>query len=145
MEWSERFKKEQEPDLEQVAEYIGSPLWRELCGFLETNYEIRPKVEYGTCSGAPGWNLKYRKSGRALCTLYPNRGFFTCLICIGPKEEMEAELVLTLCCPYTRELYQKSRPMNATRWLMLDITSEDVLEDAKRLLSVRAKQKGKQA
>lgn len=141
MAWNERYTKTDEPALAQIAEYIGSPLWRELCDFAEASYGTRPSVEYSTCSGAPGWNVKYRAGGRALCTLYPHSGFFTCLICIGTKEAMEAELVLSACCSYTRELYQKARPMNGTRWLMIDVTSEDVLKDVKELLLVRSKPK----
>ncbi len=143
MAWSEQYTKAYEPALTQIAEHIGSPLWRELCSFVETGYDTLPKIEYSICSGAPGWNVKYKKSGRALCTLYPHEGFFTCLICIGAKEVMEAELVLTTCCSYTQELFQKSRPMNDTRWLMIDVMSREILEDVKRLLCIRAKPKQK--
>ncbi|NCC69035.1 MAG: DUF3788 domain-containing protein [Clostridia bacterium] len=145
MTWSEQNTKADEPALTQIAEYIGSPLWQELCGFVEMSYGTLPKVEYSTCSGAPGWNVKYKKNGRALCTLYPHKGFFTCLICIGAKEAMEAELVLSACLPYTRELYQKAKPFSNTRWLMIDVTSEAILEDVKRLLYVRAKPKQKRS
>lgn len=143
MAWCKRYPKTDEPDLARITEYIGSPLWRELCGFVESGYAAKPKVEYSMCSGAPGWNVKYRAGGRSLCTLYPHEGFFTCLVCIGAREAMEAEIVLSACCPYTRELYQKARPVNDTRWLMIDVTSSAVLEDVKSLLSVRVKPKQK--
>jgi hypothetical protein len=123
MEWSRQYTKTMEPALKQIAEYIGSPLWQELCGFLETGYSTLPKVEYSICSGAPGWNVKYKKGGRALCTLYPHEGFFTCLICIGTKEVTECELLLSDCCSYVQELFLKAKPMNDTRWLMIDVTS----------------------
>lgn len=139
MMWSEHYPKAVKPALEQISEYIGGPLWQELCGFVETVYGILPKVEYSMCSGARGWNVKYKKAGRSLCTLYPHEGFFTCLVCIGSKELMEGELVLTACSSYTRELYQKTKPFNGTRWLMIDVTSQDTLDDVKRLLCVRAK------
>jgi len=141
MTWNNKYPQAVKPALIQIAQYIGSPFWQELCGFVEATYASQPKVEYSTCSGAPGWNVKYRAGGRALCTLYPHEGFFTCLVCIGAKEAMEAELVLSACCDYTRGLYQKARPLNDTRWLMIDVTSEAVLEDVKRLLYVRAKPK----
>lgn len=141
MTWYERYPKAQAPALEQIAEHIGSPLWGELRGFVETTYGFEPRIAYSTCSGAPGWNIKYGKGGRALCTLYPHEGFFTCLICIGGREAMEAELVLTACSAYTRELYQRAKPYNGTRWLMLDVTSRDVLEDVERLFFVRIKPK----
>ncbi len=133
------------PALNQIAEHIGSPLWQDLIAFVETTYEVLPNVEYSRCSGARGWNVKYRKGSRALCTLYPHEDFFTCLICIGDRERMEAELVLTACCPYTRELYQKTKAFHGALWLMIDVTSRDILEDVKRLLCVRVKQKRIQA
>lgn len=143
MVWSEQYTKTDEPALTQIAEYIGSPLWKALCGFVETSFGTLPKLEYSMCSGAPGWNVKYRTGSRALCTLYPHAGFFTCLICIGGREMMEAELVLTACSPYTRELYQKTKAFNGTRWMMIDVTSHVILEDVKRLLYVRTKPKQK--
>jgi hypothetical protein len=144
MAWSEQYTKADEPALTQIAKYIGSPLWQELCGFLETNYGTLPKVEYSMCSGARGWNVKYKKGSRSLCTLYPHEGFFTCLVCIGPKEVMEAELVLTACSAYTQELFRKAGAVNDTRWMMIDVTSRNILEDAKRLIFVREKPKPKQ-
>ena len=71
MTWSEKYTQEFQPDLNAVAEYINSPLWTELLGFLEETYGVTPKIEYSKCSGAPGWNVKFKKGGRALCT---NRG-----------------------------------------------------------------------
>ena len=141
MTWESRYPQAVQPDLTQIAEFIGSPLWSELIGFIETNYATEPSVEYSTCQGAPGWNVKYKKGGRALCTLYPREGFFICLICIGQKELNEAELLLTTCSSYTQELFHNAKPYNGTRWLMMDVTSSSVLEDVKRLLFTRAKPK----
>jgi hypothetical protein len=114
-------------------------MWQDFCGYVEAGYGVKPLVEYSMCSGAPGWNVKYKKGGRSLCTLYPREGYFTCLVCIGAKEVLEAELMLPICTAYTRGLYEKARPVNGTRWLMVDVTGEDILEDAKRLLLVREK------
>jgi len=89
MNWNELYPKARQPDLPAVSDYIGNPLWEELRGHLESTYDVLPTVEHSICSGAPGWNLKYKKSGRALCTLYPAQGFFTCLVSVGSKEAME--------------------------------------------------------
>ena len=69
MEWSRRFPQNVQPNLEQIAAFAGTPLWAELCTWLETEWNVRPLVQYSSCSGAKGWNVKYRKSGRAVCTL----------------------------------------------------------------------------
>lgn len=141
MTWDQRYARGEQPALEQIARYISSPLWQDLRDFVESAYGVAPLIEYSICSGARGWNVKYKKGGRALCTLYPHEGFFTCLVCIGSREAAQAELVLTVCAAYTRNLYEKTSLFNGARWLMIDITGAEILADVKRLLAVRMKPK----
>ena len=141
MSWNEQFPKEREPSLAGIADYIGNPLWGNLCAHLESAYNVRPRIEHSVCSGAPGWNVKYKKGGRSLCTLYPGEGFFTALVCIGQKEQGEAELLLPSLSPKLRELYQNANPLNGTRWLMIDVTDETILENVKLLIGIRAKKR----
>ena len=142
MSWFQRYPKSQQPTLEQISEYIESPLWGELCRWAEQSYRIEPKVEHSTCSGAPGWNVKYKKGGRALCTLYPDEGQFTALITVGAKEAPEAELLLPTCSDYIRELFARTQTMNGARWLMIRVTDAQVLEDVKKLIRLRVAPKG---
>ena len=137
MSWFQRYPKSQQPTLEQISEYIASPLWGELCAWAEKSYQIEPKVEHSTCSGAPGWNVKYRKSSRALCTLYPDEGHFTAMVTIGAKEAPEAELLLPTCSDYIRELIARTQTFNGARWLMIRVTDAAVLEDVKKLIRLR--------
>ncbi len=137
MTWSEKYTQEFQPDLNAVAEYINSPLWTELLGFMEETYGVTPKIEYSKCSGAPGWNVKFKKGGRALCTLYPEKDVFTCLICIGSREVAEAELVLS-SHEALRVLYENTKPFNGARWLMIAVTDGDVLNLVKKLITIRA-------
>ncbi len=141
MEWNELYGKGVRPDLTAIADYIGNPLWEQLCEHLERTYGVSPAVEHSICSGAPGWNLKYKKSSRALCTLYPAQGFFTCLVSVGSKEAMEAELLLPSCTDYLQELYRNTRVYNGGRWLMIAVTSTEILEDVKLLIDLRVKKK----
>ena len=137
MNWCEEYPADRQPTLEQMANYIASPHWQALCTHLESCYMVQPKTEYSQCSGAPGWNVKYRKSGRALCTLYPNDGYFTCMVSVGGREATEAELMMPACTPYIRQLYQSAPLFNGGRWLMIEIRSEEVLQDVKKLIALR--------
>lgn len=141
MKWNELYSKAMMPDMQQISAFVASPLWEEICSYLETGYGVLPKVEHSICSGAPGWNVKYKKSGRALCTLYPNEGFFTCLVSVGSREAMEAELLLLSCSETVRKLYWNTKPFNGSRWLMIPVTAPEILEDAKRLIDLRVKKK----
>ena len=137
MNWNQRYSKAQQPSLGEIASFIDSPLWGDLCAWAETSYMITPKVEHSTCSGAPGWNVKYRKSSRALCTLYPDEGQFTAMVTIGAKEAPEAELLLPTCSDYIRELFARTQTFNGARWLMIRVTDAAVLEDVKKLIRLR--------
>lgn len=141
MNWNEQYPKDCPPDLESISRYIKNPLWEELCEHLEGTYGVAPKVEHSICSGAPGWNLKYKKGGRALCTLYPDQGCFTCLVSIGSKEAIEAELLLGTCTDYLQDLYSKTKPFQGGRWLMIEVTSSERLEEIKALIALRLKKK----
>ena len=137
MLWSELFPQSLKPGFDMITQYINSPLWLPLCRFIESTYSVLPTIEYSRCSGAMGWNVKYRKGGRALCTLYPNQNFFTCLISIGRREEPGAELLLPSCSAYLQKLYREAGGVNGSRWLMIDVTSGEILEDVKRLIQLR--------
>jgi hypothetical protein len=139
MDWVNLYTAAKQPTEAEIAEYIASPLWKDLNDFLRENYEAEPNFSYSTCSGQPGWNVKYQKAGRSLCTLYPMPGFFIALVVIGAKEEMEAEPVLLACDESIQNMYNKAVPLMGGRWLMIHVTSERILDDVKLLIQLRRK------
>jgi AraC family transcriptional regulator len=146
MQWSDLFNKEHEPMTEQIAEFIATPLWGDLTDYLQQTYNIRPKTEYSGCAmdgGAwKGWKVKYKKSGKSLCTLYPKQGYFLALITVGAKEVDEAELLIPLCGDYVKGLYESTEfGKNYGKMLGIEVTSEEVLRDAKELITLRAKKR----
>lgn len=136
MSWSKEYSKLNKPEMESIEKYINSPYWNDLCDFIEKSYCVSPIIEYSQCSGAPGWNVKYRKGSKALCTLYPNKDYFTCLISIGSKISMEAEVVIS-SVEYLKELYYNAKPFNGSRWLMIDVKTDEILNTVKELLYIR--------
>ncbi len=85
--------------------------------------------------------MKYQKSGKSLCTLYPMEGHFIALVVIGSKEETEVELALDTLNSYTAGLYRKTSFSCGGRWLMIEVKDKSVLEDVKRLMAIRVKPK----
>ena len=145
MKWNQLFNKMSEPDSNKIREFIGkaSPLWEELQSYLESTYRVAPKMSYSNCSAQPGWNVKYQKSGKSLCTLYPMEDFFIALVVIGTKEDAETEAAMTLgvFSKSVQELYQRTAFSCGGRWLMISVTDKAVLEDVKRLIAIRVKPK----
>ena len=88
--------------MRNFSQQVNSPLFESLCSYLEETYQCKPVVEFSKCSMQYGWNIKYKKGGRSLCTLYPQDGSFLALVVIGQREAGEAELLLPEESPITR-------------------------------------------
>lgn len=146
MQWNELFGKEHEPPNAQIADFVATPLWDDLAEYLQKTYNIKPKIEYSGCAmdGGiwKGWNVKYKKGGKSLCTLYPKQGYFLSLITIAEKDAAEADLLIPLCCDYVRVLYNQARfGKNYGKMLGLEVTSEEILRDMKELTALRVNNK----
>lgn len=133
----------QKPDLETVSAYVKSPLFDCLCKHVETEYQSKPVLEYSRCSLQYGWNVKYKKAGRTLCTLYPMEGYYIALIVIGDREQTETELMLPFFTEYLQNLYHETKPGMGQRWLMIGVTDDAVLEDVKQCIAIRRGRKMK--
>lgn len=143
MKWSELYYNDKMPSFENIENHIGAgaSIWRDLLSYVEKAYEIQPKMSYSKCSAQPGWNVKYQKSGKSLCTLYPMEDFFIALVVIGAKEEEEVESALESFSPYIKSLYRKTAFSCGGRWLMVEVKDKAILEDVKRLIAIRVKPK----
>jgi hypothetical protein len=128
------------PDYDEIDEYINLPareLWRQINHFIQQRYNASPKIMYSTCAAKPGWNMKYQKSGKSLCTLYPEKDSFVALVVItldllpvieALSEELTEEVLNTI---------KRAKPFNGTLWLMLRVDDERVLGDVKQLMLLK--------
>lgn len=128
------------PAYEEIAAYIDLPareLWRQFNHFVQERYKTSFKIMYSSCCAKPGWNVKYQKSGKSLCTLYPEKDGFTALVVVtldllpvieALYEELTQEVAATV---------KRAKPFNGTLWLMLKVDSEAALKDVKQLLLLK--------
>lgn len=85
MDWNAIYPGPEEPTAEQLSAYVSHPLWEPLNRWICEAYSLSPIYSYSSCSMGRGWNVKYRSGGKALCTLYPAAGAFTCLV-VAPAQ-----------------------------------------------------------
>jgi len=131
------FEQKEQPTFDQIREFVNNPLWEELNSYLQGAYKVQPKLSYSKCSAQRGWNVKYQKSGKSLCTLYPMSDYFIALVVIGNKEMPDAEVLIGTCSEYTKSLFNKTQFSAGGKWLMINITDKQILQDVKRLINIR--------
>ena len=125
------------PSFEDITAYINSPvqaLWLDLTTFIQETFHAVLKITYSVCAGKPGWNVKYQKSGKSICTLYPEKNCLIALVVI--KEELAALLpsAQPALHPLILEMVARVKPFNHTLWLMIPVAEHDLLESLKDLL-----------
>lgn len=145
MEWHKTYDAYHIPSEGDVVEYLkeAKPIWNELVSYIEETYQVKPQFAFSKCPMQPGWNIKYKKSGKALCTLYPMEGRFFALVVVGPKEEEEVRLGMDagIYTHYVKELYDKTSCLAMGKWLMIEVKDSSVLNDIKHLLRIRVRVK----
>ena len=136
------FTKEHQPSESQIREFVGCPLWEDLDAHLRQEYNVTPKISHSSCamdSGMwKGWNVKYQKSGKALCTLYPKQGYIQSLVPVSLQDLGEAELMLPTFTAYTQDLFTQSATGRNGKSLAFMVEDQGVLQDMKNIVALRA-------
>ena len=130
------------PTLEEIGEYTGNPVFIQFCSDMKAQYDCVGKTEFSSCSWMPDWNVKFKKAGKNLCTVYPREGFFTVLVVVGQKERPAVEAALPACAPEVQEVYEQTETGNGQKWLMFDVEDADeIYRDIFGLIRIRRRAK----
>ena len=127
------------PSFEEIGEYIrpeARTLWNDINAFIRETFQAKPLIAFSRCSGKPGWNVKYQKSGKAICTLYPEKEGFIALVVVTLDLANVIE-DLSDGLGAIREVARSARPFNGTKWLMITVYQETALVEVKQLLVLK--------
>ena len=124
------------PDVEDISGYVRNPVWDELLCHITETYDTRPVFEYSRCAW-PGWNVKFKKAGKNLCTVYPFEGYVWVLVVIGQKEKERFEEELLTMSSYMQNLYQDTQEGMGQRWLKIELEDMDMMQDVTRSIAIK--------
>ncbi len=131
--------KEHQPTTTELGNALGAkqPLWEELTQFIADNYPIPGEWNFGGMNY--GWNVWYRKSGKTLVTLYPQKGGFVAQIVLG-KDQVEQALALKLGKNVGAVLTETPQRHDG-RWLFIKVKTAKDVKDIQQLLQVKRRPK----
>lgn len=126
------------PALEDIRMFVQNPAFDAFLADLSAQYCVEPHLEFSKCNFAYGWNLKYKKSGKALCTVYPHEGFFTVLVVVGQREKAAVLEKMETFCPEIQAIYRETREGLGQKWLMIRLDDCGTqYQDVLRLIAIR--------
>jgi len=125
------------PTKQDLKEIIKDRFIDDFCAYVEKEYAPKEQIDYSKCSAAPGWNLKYKLKGKTVCTIYPDKDYFTVLITMNYNDNDKFNIVKDNFLLSTTEMIERAKPMNGTKWLMLKVSDVESLRDAKKLIALK--------
>lgn len=131
------------PTKEQLIDIVqnhANLLLKDICKFAETELGATEQIDYSVCSGAPGWNLKYKKSSKSLCVIYPEAEKVIILVTISGEVLSTFEIIKSSFSAYTVKLADSVVPFNGAKWLMINVSNQDICNDVKNLIRLKAPQ-----
>ena len=129
------------PTEDEIENTIGenSFLWSEMRKYLEENYNFASELVY--YGKKYGWTIRYRKSGKTLCSLFPEKDAFTVLVVLGMKEVEKTHSMRDKLNSEVRSLFENTEQLRDGRWLWIRVLTKDDIESSKLLLNTKRKPK----
>jgi hypothetical protein len=132
--------KERQPTEKEIIDYLGkeaAEAWDGITSFLADNYNFAPETIFG--GSKYGWAVRYRRSGKSLCTLHPEKGAFTVLVVLGKAEVEQALAELNNFTPRIAEIITSAKQYHDGRWLWIHVLDRNDTADIRRLLQIKKK------
>ncbi|MEK4061939.1 MULTISPECIES: DUF3788 domain-containing protein [Paenibacillus] len=134
--------KEVVPTEEQIYTFLGAEAkqaWIELSRFAEQNYDHQPELNFGGKNY--GWNVRYRRSGKTLFAMFPEKEGFTVLLVLGKKEIEAYTARMEEFGAYFKSVYEAAAQFHDGRWLWIKVHSIDELKDIEQMILIKKKPK----
>jgi len=105
--------------------------------FIEGEIGAAHQIDYSTCPMAPGWNLKYKKSAKSVCAIYPDKDKCGVMITLNSAALEKFKMMEPLFSRPLREMVIMAIPMNGSKWLSVNVADEAGFEEAKKLIMLK--------
>jgi hypothetical protein len=130
--------KEKPPSTTEISQALTAGvelLWQTLTGYLDKAYDFAPEFKfYGR---KYGWAFQYRRSGKTLCTLFPEQKAFTILVTLGKNELTRLDPQLADVGKRTQETRDQAHQYPEGKWLWIRVLNEEDVEDIKTLIACK--------
>ena len=128
------------PTQEELNELLGAKVfevWECIVNYINETYVMETLWDIGRKAGK--YEMKFRKGGKTLCTLYAREGNFGFMIIYGKSEREKFENKRSLFSEKIQAYYEDAKTYHDGKWIMIDIFDFAHVEDIKNMLEIKRK------
>jgi hypothetical protein len=124
------------PTDQEIRSALGSvyPLWERLIRFMESDVQVEGKFSFWG-QRKSGWNLRYRRKGKALVAFYPQKGRILAQVVLG-KAQAEKACDLKLG-EKVSQLLRDAPQLRDGKWISIPVHSGEDADDVEQLLRLK--------
>lgn len=133
------------PTFEDMTALLGESLysvWLELCDRIDEKYDMDCIWDKGFKEWI--YELKYRRGGKTLCTLYAKEKAIGFWVILGKDERIKFEDSKGNFSNYVQNIYNETKTYHDGKWLMFEPTDNTFFDDFMELLAIKRKPNKKQ-
>lgn len=113
--------------------------WEKIITGIRSNYIMDEQWYEGKRESPYRDELKFRRGGKTLITLYIREGFFRAVVILGKNERMKFEGKQTEFSDATRKIYDETNTLHDGKWLTFDVYDIGLIDDIIKLLHIKRK------
>lgn len=124
----------------EIAGILGEvhfALWNEIIATIDSLYDMNK--EWYTGGKAAQYELKFRRGGKTLVSLFPKEEAVGLMIIFGKAEREVFEAQAASFAADTVRVYEEAKTYHDGKWVLYTLPAEDVLPDLPALLAMKRK------
>lgn len=129
-----------QPTNEQMNALLGENrwnVWQSLRRRIEEKYEM--EILWNKGFGEWTYELKYRRGGKTLCTLYAKERVVSLWVILGKDERVKYETCADEFSTPIHKIYNETKTYHDGKWLMFELEDETLFDDFMNLLAIKRK------
>lgn len=127
------------PDLKEIRKFIGSKkavkAFDTLLAFLDENYYFEQEIVFG--GKRFGVMIRYRKNGKTLVSIFPEKDAFSVVLVYGKKEVIIFDSQRQIFDSYLTTIFDDTPQLHDGRWMLITLQDNTYLSDLEKMIMIK--------
>ncbi|EKS4345357.1 DUF3788 domain-containing protein [Clostridium sporogenes] len=144
MDLERMYNKEPLPTYDEMRCFIGNSAVKnfdKIVTFIEENYDFNKEIHYGGKNY--GVLIRFRRSGKTLLSLFPEKNGFSCVLVYGKKEIEQFESRRDEFSDYMKRIFNDTKHYHDGKWLLIRIQDDKYINELIEMIKIKKKPKKK--
>jgi len=127
------------PDLEEIRKFIklkkAVKAFDSLLLFLDENYNFEQEICFG--GKKFGVMVRYRKNGKTLVSIFPEKNAFSVVLVYGKKEVIIFNAYKESFSEHFTTIFDETPQLHDGKWMLITLKDESLLPELERMIMIK--------